>query len=244
MSVKSALRTLQILEAFAEAARPMSLGEVARAIDAPRSSVLALLATMVERGYLYRVGAAPSYYPTRRWLDLAHAVSESDPVSLRIRESLERLRDLTGETAIDAVLATDRSLYLDVVESRELVRFAAQPGETKPLHLSASGRAQLAVLEEGARKAVVAALPAGGAGRARLNRKALLETVDAERRRGWSTNLGEFRPDVISVAAGFDLHGTVHSLVIAAPRHRVEAKADQIGRLLRDEARALVARLP
>jgi DNA-binding IclR family transcriptional regulator len=60
MSVKSALRTLQILEAFAEAARPMSLGEVARAIDAPRSSVLALLATMVERGYLYRVGAAPS----------------------------------------------------------------------------------------------------------------------------------------------------------------------------------------
>jgi DNA-binding IclR family transcriptional regulator len=171
-------------------------------------------------------------------------VSESDPVSLRIRESLERLRDLTGETAIDAVLATDRSLYLDVVESRELVRFAAQPGETKPLHLSASGRAQLAVLEEGARRAVVAALPAGGAGRARLNRKALLETVDAERRRGWSTNLGEFRPDVISVAAGFDLHGTVHSLVIAAPRHRVEAKADQIGRLLRDEARALVARLP
>lgn len=244
MSVKSALRTLQILEAFAEAARPMSLGEVARAIDAPRSSVLALLATMVERGYLYRVGAAPSYYPTRRWLDLAHAVSESDPVSLRIRESLERLRDLTGETAIDAVLATDRSLYLDVVESRELVRFAAQPGETKPLHLSASGRAQLAVLEEGARRAVVAALPAGGAGRARLNRKALLETVDAERRRGWSTNLGEFRPDVISVAAGFDLHGTVHSLVIAAPRHRVEAKADQIGRLLRDEARALVSRLP
>jgi len=244
MSVKSALRTLQILEAFAEAARPMSLGAVARAIEAPRSSALALLATLVERGYLYRVGAAPSYYPTRRWLDLAQAVSENDPVSLRIRETLERLRDLTGETAIDAVLATDRSLYLDVVESRELVRFAAQPGETKPLHLSASGRAQLAVLDEDARKAVVAALPAGGSGRQRLSRKALLDTVEQERRRGWSTNLGEFRPDVISVAAGFDLHGTVHSLVVAAPRHRAQARVEQIGRLLRDEARALVARLP
>ena len=36
MSVKSALRTLQILEVFAGAGRPMSLGEVARGIDALR----------------------------------------------------------------------------------------------------------------------------------------------------------------------------------------------------------------
>lgn len=243
MSVKSALRTLQILEAFAESGRPMSLGEVARAIEAPRSSCLALLTTLTERGYLYRVGTAPAYYPSRRWLDLARTVSETDPIAVHIRASLERLRDLTGETAIDAVLATDRSVYLDVVESSELVRYTARAGEAKPLHVSASGRAQLAVLDEETRKAVVAALPGGGAGRARFSRKALLETVAQERLRGWSTNLGEFRPDVISVASGFDLHGTIHSLVIAAPYHRVEAKVDQIGRIVRDEARALAARL-
>lgn len=244
VSVKSALRTLQILEAFAQAGRPMTLVEVSREIDAPRSSCLALLTTLAERGYLYRVGANMAYYPSRRWMDLATAVWEKDPLAVHIRASLERLRDLTGETTIDAVLAGDRSVYLDVVESRELVRYTARAGETKPLPVSASGRAQLAVLDEAERKALVAALPSGGGpDRPRFNRKALLETVDKERRRGWSINLGEFRPDVISVAVGFDLRGTVHSLVVAAPYHRVEARVDDLGRILRDEVRALQARL-
>ncbi len=84
MSVKSALRTLQILEVFAGAGRPMSLGEVARGIDAPRSSCLALLTTLSERGYVYRVGEPAGWYPTRRWADLSRAVSEHDPVALHV----------------------------------------------------------------------------------------------------------------------------------------------------------------
>ena len=247
MSVKSALRTLQILEAFADAGKPMSLGELARGIDAPRSSCLALLTTLNERGYLYRVGAQQGYYPTRRWLDLARAVSECDPVALHIHAALERLRDASGETAIDAVLANGRSVYVDVVESQELVRYTARPGDSKPLHLSASGRAQLAALDDAACRATVAALPAAGAagtaGEARLNRRVLLDTVARDRTRGWSVNLGEFRPDVISVAAGFVLGGTVHSLSIAAPSHRIGSKVERIGRLVRDEARALDAQL-
>lgn len=240
MSVKSALRTLQILEVFAGAGRPMSLGEVARGIDAPRSSCLALLTTLSERGYVYRVGEPAGWYPTRRWADLSRAVSEHDPVALHVHAALERLRDACGETAIDAMLAGGRSVYVDVVESHEMVRYTARAGDSKPLHLSASGRAQLAALDDDDCRAVVAALPSAGVpGEARLNRRALLETVARDRARGWSVNLGEFRPDVISVAAGFALGGTAHSLSIAAPRHRIEARVDAIGRLLRDEARAL-----
>jgi len=244
MSVKSALRTLQILEAFAEARGPMTLSELARAIDAPRSSSLALLTTLSERGYLYRLGGELGYYPTRRWLDRARAVADSDPVAIHVRVSLERLRDLSGETAIDAVLSGEHSLYLDVVESHELVRYTARAGDMKPLHSSASGRALLAVLGEDARRELVAGLwPARGESRARAGRRALLETVAGEAARGWSLNLGEYRPDVISVASGFDLHGTAHALVVAAPFHRVEGRVDEIGKLLRDEARALARRL-
>lgn len=242
--VKSALRTLQILEMFAEQRRPLTLGELARGMETPKSSCLALLGTLSERGYLYRVGPEGAYYPTRRWLDNATLVSEHDSLAGQVKISLQRLRDQTGETAISAVLVGDRSFYLDVVESTELVRFTARAGESKPLHASASGRAQLCVMETGERKALIARLKLERiTGRTRTSQRSLEQILQQERERGWSANYGEYRPDVISVASGFRLDGAVHSLVIAAPYQRVEAKVAKIGELLHKEAELLVQRV-
>jgi DNA-binding IclR family transcriptional regulator len=58
------------------------------------------------------------------------------------------------------------------------------------------------------------------------------------RRQGWSVNLGEYQPDVVSVASGFLLHGEAHAIV-AGPYARVSGRVDALGRLLRDEARQL-----
>jgi IclR family transcriptional regulator, acetate operon repressor len=243
-AVKSALRTLQILEIFAEQRRPLVLAELARLMETPKSSCLALLATLAERGYLYRVGLEGAYYPTRRWLDNASLVAEHDTVAAEVKLSLQRLRDATGETAIDAVLAGDRSVYLDVVESQELVRFTARAGDSKPLHASASGRAQLGVLKPAEREAVMKKLTLERiTARTRTTAKALAQTVQEESARGWSANYGEFRPDVISIASGLRLGATVHSLVVAAPYQRVEKKVDRIGEAVRAEALALARRL-
>lgn len=244
MSVKSALRTLQIFEAFAESRLPMTLSELSRALGAPRSSCLALVSTLCERGYLYRLSGESGYYPTRRWLEQARTIVEADPVSLHVRESLERLRDASGETAIEAALSGGRSLYLDVVESNELIRYTARVGDTKPVHVSASGRALLCMLDDEERRSVAQSLSVlPGETRTRFSRKALMERVAGDLERGWSVNLGEFRSDVMSVAAGFRLHGLPHALVVAAPLGRAMSKVDQLGRLVRTEARALSTRL-
>lgn len=244
MSVKSALRTLQIFEAFADARAPMTLSELARALDAPRSSCLALVVTLCERGYLYRLSGEAAYYPTRRWLDQARAITEADPVSRHVRASLERIRDLTGETAIEAVLSGGRALYLDVVESTELIRFTARTGETKPVHVSASGRALLGVFDESQRRLAVQSLVVlPGEPRARFSRKAMLDLVAEEVGRGWSVNLGEHRVDVLSVAAGFMAHGLPHALVVAAPRGRAEDRVERFGRLVQAEAKALSGKI-
>lgn len=243
-AVKSALRTLQILEVFANQRRPLTLGELAREMDTPKSSCLALLSTLSERGYVYRVGLEGCYYPTRRWLDNASMVAEHDTVGAEVKLSLRRLRDATGETAIHAVLVGDQSVYLDVVESHELVRFTARAGDTKPLHASASGRAQLGVLEPAERQALLGKLKLDRiTSRTRVVARVLAETVLEESARGWSANYGEFRPDVISIASGLRLGVTAHSLVVAAPYQRVEKKVEKIGQAVRAEALALVQRL-
>ena len=241
-AVKSALRTLRIFELFAERQHALPLAEIARGLQCPKSSCLALLTTMVERGYLARSGAEGAYHPTRLWLHQAQLASRHHDQARHVHEALLRLRDATGETAISAVLTEDRSAYLDVVESAELVRYSARPGESRPLAVSASGRAQLGVLAAEARGAVLDRLYASPE-RPRAARRTLERLIVEERNRGWSVNVGGHRPDVASIAVGYALDGVAHSLVIGAPLPRTEKRTDRIGRVLAREVQALLGRL-
>ena len=52
--VKSASRVLDLLEIFAAAPSPLGVSELARRLSIPKSSVSALLRTLLLRGYLER----------------------------------------------------------------------------------------------------------------------------------------------------------------------------------------------
>ena len=61
--VKTALRVIEIIELFAKETQPLSLTEIARAIDVPVSSYLALLRTLMQLGYLYETGRRQAITP-------------------------------------------------------------------------------------------------------------------------------------------------------------------------------------
>src|SRR5688500_2352238 len=98
--VKTAARTLDLFEAFAEARTPMTLTEIAARIDSPVSSCHALMRTLQARGYLYVLSQRRRCYPTRRLLDIAAAIAGHDPIVEKLRPAMEALRDRTGETVI------------------------------------------------------------------------------------------------------------------------------------------------
>lgn len=242
--VKSSLRTLLILELFATEQKTLALADIARSLDMPKSSCLALLATLTDRGYLYKTNPDGRYYPTTRWLNNALRVAEHDPLATRIHACLERLNRASGETAIHAVLAGDRSVYVDVVESEETVRFSTRSGDTKPLHVSASGRAQLGMLPTDQMMAIVDRIDLKSRSKwPDFTRKSLVKLILQERERGWSCNLGDHNPDVLSVAVGVALNGAAHSLVVAAPLTRAASHVEKIGPLLMQEARTLMQEL-
>jgi DNA-binding IclR family transcriptional regulator len=53
--VKLVARTLDLFEVFAAEQRPLALNQLARLLDVPMSSCLALIRTLVGRGYLIEV---------------------------------------------------------------------------------------------------------------------------------------------------------------------------------------------
>ena len=244
-AVKSALRTLLIFELFASEQRTLALSEITRALEMPKSSCLALLGTLTDRGYLYKATHDGRYYPTKLWLNNARLVAEHDPLAVQIHAALERLSRDTGETAIHAVLAGDRSVYVDVVESDETIRFSTRSGDTKPLHVSASGRALLGLLESNQMMAIVDRIDLKSmlSNRPDFTRSSLLKLIMEERKRGWACNMGEHNPDVFSVAVGVDLNGSAHALLIAAPLTRAAPHIERIGQLLMQEAQRLIKNL-
>src|SRR6202022_4191985 len=80
-TMKTADRTLDIFEAFAEAKKPLSLSEIARMIESPVSSCHGLLRTLQKSGYVYALDVRRRYYPTRRLFEVGTAFAIPDRVA-------------------------------------------------------------------------------------------------------------------------------------------------------------------
>ena len=241
-AVSAAGRTLDIFELFGLAREPLSLTELAKRISVPTSSCHAIVRTLQQRGYLYSVSRRKEIYPTKRLLDLAQAIVAHDPFLERIAPLLLRLRDETGETVIFGKRQRDAVLYLEVIEGAHTVRYTARPGEYKPLHSSAIGKAVLAQLDAAALQTWLAAqrLPAVTPNTITKPQR-LRADLQAGRKRGYFVTRGENVADVMAVAAGISINGDAFGIAVAGPLQRMSAELDRHAQALAKTRRAIVA---
>lgn len=234
MDVKTAVRTLDLFEAFTGECKPLSLSDIARAIGAPVSSCFGLVKTLEKRGYLYSFGAKRAFYPTRKMLENVRRIAVHDPLADIARPVLEALSEKSGETVLFSRRSGDRVVYVDVIESGHKIRYAAQAGEFFPMHCSASGKAILATLPADERRETL--------GRIKLERvtpntvtkkSALAKELAASSERGWFVNRGEHVADVMAIAVPVHVHGEICALGVAGPISRIEDKLDKHLKALR-----------
>jgi IclR family acetate operon transcriptional repressor len=153
-TVRAAIRVLDILDLLHRASNGVTLGEVADATGMPKSSAFRYLATLEARGYAqkeptgaYRLGMALVSYHS----------GQLEVLSARARPVLEELRDRYDETVNIGVLDGGRVVYLEIVESRRGMRFAARPGDREPIHCTALGKAIASTLDDDRLRAILSA---------------------------------------------------------------------------------------
>lgn len=231
---RSALRALEIFEAFRDARGPLSISEIARWTNMPVSTCHGVFKALEQRGFVY-FGSGRHAYPTRRLLDLAREIDAHDPVARSLEPALMRLRDEVNETVILGVRHGNAVLYLLVCESTQAIRYSSKAGEFKPLHSSAIGKVLLAALGAGeldnwlrgnALQAVT--------DRTLVSATQLKADLAASRVRGYYATHGENVSDVMAVAAPLRL-GTSTStfgVAIAGPLQRLADKEAQLGQKL------------
>jgi len=233
MNVKTAGRTLDLFEAFARAGKPLSLSQLARAMDTPVSSCFGIVRTLEARGYLYEVKARAGFYPTKLMFEHARAIAGRDPLAERFVPRLEKLRDQTGETVLLAKRLERQAVYLEVLDSVHSIRYSPKVGEFRPLHASASGKALLGSLAPVLRDELLRGMKLPRVtSRTITSRAALAADLAQAQARGWYLTRGETVADLMAVAVPIELNGETYSVALAGPMHRMETALKRHAKLL------------
>ncbi|MFI5001885.1 MAG: IclR family transcriptional regulator [Reyranellales bacterium] len=230
---KTTRRTLEVFEAFHQRRTPMSLTELARVLRAPISSCHGIVRTLIARGYLYNVDAERNLYPTKRLLRIAETIAGNDPVLRLLTSSLSRLRDLSGETLVLGKWQNNVVVYLDVVESRQTIRYSAQPGDRQPVYFSSIGKAILAQMDGESLAAWLAANPLDRQTvKTGMSVRQLRQELKAARASGYCVAGGETTKDVMAVAVAISSGTDAIGVAIAGPHFRIKPAARRHGALL------------
>jgi DNA-binding IclR family transcriptional regulator len=143
-AVKSADRTVELLEVLARADRPLTLTELHRAVNYPKSSLYMLLRTLVSRGWVEVDPARGSYRIGVRALLVGTSYLDHDPVVRVAARTMEHLRRAVDETVHLARLDGSDVVYLASRESEHHLRVVSRVGRRLPAHATSLGKALLA----------------------------------------------------------------------------------------------------
>jgi DNA-binding IclR family transcriptional regulator len=200
--VPAATRTLRVLRFLAGQPDPVALDRIMRAVELPRSTTYHLLRAMVDEGFVvhladeHRFGLGPAAF------ELGSGYARQEPLQRIARRPLADLVDRVRQSAHLAILHGREVLY--VVEERAPGRapLVTDVGVRLPAHLTASGRAILALLPPAQVRALYGRpedfVDRHGSGPRTLS--ALRRVLTDTRQRGYAVEDGEITPGLASVA--------------------------------------------
>jgi DNA-binding IclR family transcriptional regulator len=218
-TVSKTLRTLLMLTAHDS----LRVTDLAGELDVAVSTAHRLLHIMGLHGFAEQVEGSRRYRLGPAALNLGRrpAGRELAPAA---HPHIARLSADLGETVNLLVLDGSEAVFLDGVESRQLVRVATRTGARIPAYESAAGKVLLAQLP----LATVRALYSGGLARATRFTVPDLDELERDltltRERGYALNLGEHVADIRAI--GVPVRGAqgspVAAITAAGPSSRWE----------------------
>jgi IclR family acetate operon transcriptional repressor len=247
--IASALRTLDVLRAFARPPHRLGLAEVTVRLRLERNQAYRSLKTLEAAGFLVATDDARfELGPAAAGLGTAamrfHATSVIDVAG----PLLDHLSTATRETVHLFVLRGDRAVCVDRRESPQSVRLVSILGRSLPLHAGAVPKAMLAWLPDGQQRALLDQLDELPVFTERTYRDAdaLAAELAAIRDRGHSYSDEDFDASARGVGAPiFDAAGEVVAGVsVGGPSYRIDdATLERFAALVRGAAHDISRRL-
>lgn len=199
-------KALRVLETVAGRKRPLSIAEIAAALDLPQPTAHRIVGALEKLGFLGREPGRRRIVEGARLVSLSLSALQAAASSGSRHAVLAALAKKTGESCNLGVMAGGHVVYVDRVESQWPLGLRFEPGSRVPLHCTAIGKLLLSQLPEEALDAHLANGP--------LTRYTATTITDARRLRGelerirgqgYSTDNQEFMSGVVCIAV--PVHG-------------------------------------
>jgi DNA-binding IclR family transcriptional regulator len=147
-SVASVLRALAILEFVGASYKETGVTEVSAGLNLHKSTVSRLMSTLASRGFLRQNHATGRYSLGLRIAALGSICLSQIDVRQQARPYLEELMEASGEAVHLGILDDGHAVYIDKVESSQVLTMRSRVGASAPIHCTALGKAMCAYLPE------------------------------------------------------------------------------------------------
>ena len=199
--IQSLQRAFDLLDIVGSSESPLTLKEIAIEASLPRSSTYRFLRNLEYRGYL-RCDDEGQYHLGLKFLFLQQKGEQKYELKNLARPYIERLSAATGETVHLGVLFANRVLYMDSLESSQLIRMVAQVGSTIGVYCTSLGKALMMDRTDDEIKEVLKSEPMTKLTQWTLtSEKSVLDAVKQARVDGFALDERESSPDSRCVGA-------------------------------------------
>lgn len=234
-NVKSAQRTLEVLELVARHPDGLSFVDLVEKLPYPKSSLHGLLQTIVAMRWLtfdpkeriYLIGVRP-------W-EVGQAFRRNRDVTVHARRALRELSEALDETVQLGVLDDLDVVYIDKVEGTQLLRLVSNVGSRLPAYVTGVGKALLSGLSvEQLRDRFAGQELPSYTPQTITSGDRLIEVIDTVRGQGFAIDDGEYQSGVYCVAVPVRTTsgGVVAAISCSLPNARIESGEVEVERLI------------
>ena len=146
--VRALERALDILDAFTLATPELSITKLAERTGLPKSTVIRLVAILVERRYLERPADSESVRIGVRAFEVGSVYIQSTSLETEARPIMARLAEQTGQTANLGILDGRDVVHLAVAAPDRPLRYWATIGKREEAHYTGLGKVLMAALSD------------------------------------------------------------------------------------------------
>lgn len=218
-------KALRVLEAVASRKRPLSIAEIAAALDLPQPTAHRIIGTLEKLGFVGREPGRRRIVEGARLVHLGLQVLQAAASDGTRHAVLEALAKKTGESCNLGVMTAGDVVYIDRVESHWPLGLRFETGSRVPLHCTAIGKLLLSELGRDELGARLASAPLARYTATTLTDPRRLRAELARvQKQGYSADNQEFMSGVVCIAVPVRAPGSARAcagLAISAAEARM-----------------------
>lgn len=219
-------RCFDLITLLSENAGAMSLGEISRRLDVPKSAAHRLVTTLCDLGWAEQDADSGFYRLSLRLAVVGQRLLVGTRIPDICQPILDRLASTTEGLGRIAIVDPDGLTWIAHSQgARTGLIYQPELVAKVPLHMTANGKAWLATLDrdEALARAVASGLGTSDKGGPRVitTKQTFSAALDETQERGWATAIEEAEPGVAAVAAAIRVgEQVVGTVSVAGPIHR------------------------